>query len=205
MLYRSLALSLLFTTTTLFIGCADSVATPEPEDNEQEVITTVELTFTDSGGAESVFTFADPEDDGDPVIDDIVLPTGADFDLSVRFLNELESPAEDITEEVDEESHEHQIFIFGSAVDGPATDNAGAIVTHTYADTDSEGLPVGLDNSITTNAVGNGEFSLILRHLPVENDSPLKVEGLAGDFASGGEAALPGDSDVNVTFRLEVE
>ena len=35
----------------------------------------------------------------------------------MRFLNELEDPAEDITEEVEDESDQHQVFFTGTAAE----------------------------------------------------------------------------------------
>ena len=137
------------------------------EDSDNEVITTVVLTFTpDGGGTDLDFTWADPEDDGSPVIDDIVLPT-RDYTLAVGFLNELEDPAEEITEEIEDEDDMHQVFFTGSGVEGPATStNAAAVVMHTYADTDASGNPVGLSNDIATVQAGAGELIVTLRHMP---------------------------------------
>jgi hypothetical protein len=91
---------------SLLAACGD-VKNPE-EVNAEEVITTIALTFTPtSGGAALEFAWADPENDGSPVIDDILLSDADDYTLTVSFLNELEDPAEDITEEVDAESDQH--------------------------------------------------------------------------------------------------
>lgn len=186
------------------VACVD-VENPDTQDNDQEVITTVRLTFTPDGGGDALtFAVADPENDGSPVIDDIALAAGTTYAMSVAFLNELEAPAEDITVEVSEESDEHQVFIFGSGVSGPATgDNADAVVTHAYADTDENGLPVGLSNTITATTAGAGELSVMLRHLPVENGTAQKVADLAAQLAAGD--TLPGEPDADVTFPLVVE
>ena len=120
--------------------------------------------------------------------------------------HELEDPAEDITPEIEDEGDEHQVFFTGSAVQGPATGpNPAAVVEHAYADTDADGLPLGLDNTLTTLGVGAGELVLTLRHLPLENDQPVKVAGMAEDVAEGGFGAIGGDNDVQITFNLEVE
>ncbi len=173
--------------------------------DDNEVITTVTLTFTpDAGGSDLVFTWADPEDDGDPVIDDIVLPSG-DYALSVGFLNELEDPAEDITEEIADEDDAHQVFFTGSGIEGPATGtNASAVITHSYADADANGNPVGLDNDISTIAAGTGELLVTLRHMPPEDGNDVKTSTAAEDVASGGFAAIGGDNDAEVTFPIEV-
>lgn len=188
-------------------GCEGPVADGGPEENEEEVITAVELTFTPGGGgADIVAIWEDPENDGDPVIDDIVFTNGETYALSVRFLNQLEDPAEDITEEVADEDDEHQVFIYGDAVDGPATDSpASAIVTHAYEDEDDDGLPVGLENTIVATGTGTETLSVMLRHLPPENETAVKVDGLAEDFAADGTNGIAGDVDADVDFNLTVE
>lgn len=207
MTLRSLSSTASIVAATLAMtGC------PNPEDvtpppNPQEVITTVTLTFTpDGGGAEMVFSHADPENDGSPVVDAIELAADENYDLTVKFINELAEPAEDITEEVDGESDEHQIFVYGSGVEGPATKpNANKLVTIAYADTDANSLPIGLTNTVVTDATGTAELKIMLRHLPPEDGTAVKAEGLAADFAEGGTTAIGGDVDVDLTFPLTVE
>ena len=175
--------------------------------HEHEVITTVVLSLT-SQVDDSVleYSWADPENDGDPVIDDLILAAGTNYDVAVAFWNELEDPAEDITPEIEDEGDEHQVFFTGDAVQGPATgDNADAIVEHAYADADEEGLPLGLDNTLAALATGTGDLVLTLRHLPAENDEAVKVEGLAEQVADGGFGSIGGENDVQITFVVDVE
>lgn len=201
-------LSLIFavSATVALTGCLD-VEDPGTGPGEQEVITTVTLSFApEGGGAPLVFSHADPENDGGPVIDPIALDLGTNYALSVQFQNELEDPAEDITVEVKDEGFEHQVFIYGSGVQSPATaTNAGALIEVAYTDTDDNDLPVGLDNSVGAISAGTGELKLMLRHLPPENDTVVKVDGLAADFANDGSAGIPGEVDADVTFPITVE
>ena len=190
----------------LLSACAD-VEEHDHHDHEHEVMTTVVLDFTSqTDGSELSFSWADPEDDGSPVIDDIILLDADDYTLSLSFINELEDPAEDLTEEIEDEGDEHQIFFTGSAVEGPATGtNPDAIITQAYADEDDGGLPVGLENTITTVAAGSGELTVTLRHMPLENGETIKTDTLAADVADGGFEAIGGDNDVQITFNIEVE
>lgn len=186
------------------VGC-DDVENPTGL-NPEEVITTVNLTFTpDDGGAASTFTWDDPENDGSPVIDDIVLTPGM-YTMDVAFLNSLENPPEDITAEVNDESDEHQVFVLGSVVAAADADIAPpeALFAHSYADMDSNGLPVGLTNTISIQDLGTGDLRIVLRHLPEQAGVVQKVAGLAAIAASGVEQ-LPGESDVDVTFTVTVE
>jgi len=186
-------------------ACFD-VENPDEGDNEEEVITRVALTFTPDGGGDAVVAaFADPENDGDPTIDPITLAVGTTYALALTFENQLADPVEDITAEVADEGDEHQVFIYGPAVQGPATgDNPDHVVTHAYADEDAAGLPIGLDNTVVAAAAGTGDFKVMLRHLPAEGGVAVKVEGLAETFAVDGNA-IAGDADVDVTFPLTVE
>lgn len=193
-------------TPLLLVALAACKDTENPEEvNENEVITTVELAFTPAGGgADRVFAWSDPENDGSPVIDPVVLLDAEDYTLAVRFVNELAEPPEDITLEVDEEGDQHQVFFTGSAVQGPASASADAVITQSYADTDVNGLPVGLASDVTTLGTGSGELVVTLRHMPPEG-GPAKVAGLAELVASDGIEALPGDTDASVTFDLAVQ
>ena len=186
-------------------GCPD-VENPDEGENEEEVITRVGLTFSPIAGGEVVTAaHSDPENDGSPVIDPITLDNGVAYTLTIRFENELADPVEDITAEVADEDDEHQVFISGSGVEGPATgDSAVNVVTHTYLDTDDNGLPVGLENRIVASAVGSGEFKVMLRHLPPEDGVATKVAGLAEAFATEG-GGIAGEADVDVTFPITVE
>jgi hypothetical protein len=186
-------------------GCSDAEH-PHDGEHEGEVITTVRLALTAADGTTAEFSWSDPEMDGSPVIDPIVLDEGGVYAVAVQFLDEASDPAEDITGEVAEESDEHQVFFTGSAVSGPAVStDAEAPILHAYADTDANGLPIGLDNTFTAQTVGSGDLIVTLRHLPPENDSAVKLEGLAQSVASGGFSAIGGDNDAQVTFPVTVE
>ena len=189
----------------LLLGCPD-VEKPDDNINANEVITTVELTFTPVGGGEAlVFKHADKENDGDPVIDPVVLPRGA-WAMGVRFLNELEDPAEDITIEIkDEESDEHQVLVYGSGVASPATgDDAAALVAVAYDDADDNGFPLGIAHTVDAATAGVAELNLMLRHLPPENGTAVKNGAVAADFAAGGSGAIGGEVDADVVFPLIV-
>ncbi|NVB38848.1 hypothetical protein G6O69_13485 [Pseudenhygromyxa sp. WMMC2535] len=185
----------------------------DDHNHETEVISTVELTFTpDAGGDPVVATFFDSDGDGgmSGTAEAINLVAGMTYTLELSFLNELESPAEDITEEIREEAEDHFVFIAGDGVEGPASSTASPFVTHAYADVESDytenlvgdDLPVGLYNTITATGEGSSELRVMLRHLPELNGSPQKSADLPSLFAAGD--ALPGDVDVDVTFELNV-
>jgi hypothetical protein len=174
--------------------------------NPQELITAVTLTFTPGAlGTTVVAEFDDPDGDGGepPTIDPIELVDGGIYTLTITFENRLEDPPEDITAEVEDEAEEHQIFLTGSAVGGPATDKPGAPLFHQYADQDANGLPIGLTNTIDAQ-VGAGELTVTLRHLPPINGNPTKTADIAGQVRDGGFSSIGGETDAQVTFDVNV-
>ncbi|MBX7079799.1 MAG: hypothetical protein K1X88_11465 [Nannocystaceae bacterium] len=200
------------TITALLGGCAEPFdADP---DAETEIITTVRLTFTpEGGGAAITAAFTDPDGDGgmpgnaEPIA---LLASGA-FTLAVEFANALEQPEADITAEVREEAQDHQVFLLGTAVRGPATGtDAAAPLLHAYDDVESDygentgdDLPVGLVNRITVQAAGTGTLTVLLRHMPPQGGTPQKVAGLAEGLAAG--EPLPGEVDAQVDFMVTVQ
>jgi hypothetical protein len=181
-------------------------------DHENEVISRVELIFTPTGGgAPLVFAFDDPDGDGgvSGSADTIELAAGVEYTLAVRFQNSLVDPPEDLTDEIKGEAEDHLVFVVGD-VAGPAASAPTALVTHAYADVESdygenavgEDLPVGLIHTITGSAAGEGKLRVILRHLPEVNGQPQKTADLPADLAAGRD--LPGSVDADVSFDLVV-
>lgn len=191
---------------TFALGFAACAREESPnQGNENEVITTVTLTFVPTvGGAAVVARVNDADGDGGnaPTIDPINLASGM-YDLTLTLENRLETPSEDITAEVRDEAVEHQIFFTGTGVNGPASDQVGAPVVHSYADLDANGLPIGLANKITASA-GGGILTVTLRHMPPVNDAPVKTASAVEVVRTGGFATLGGSTDVQVNFPLTV-
>ncbi len=171
-----------------------------------EVMTTVRLNFVPESGGETVtFSWADPENDGSPVIDAITLTEGETYTVNIEVWNELEDPAEDVTIELRDELDEHQFFFTGDAVSSPANESTSAVVSQAYADEDSDGYPVGLSNTFVALAAGTGEMTIMLRHMPPVNDTPVKTGGLADLVKNGDVDSLPGNVDILVNFDVTVE
>lgn len=184
------------------VACGDDGGS----ENENEVITTVALSFAPMGGGAAVnAAFDDPDGDGGaaPTVDPINLVNGTTYALTVRFQNKLEDPPEEITDEVRDEGEDHQLFFTGTAVNGPATNNLAAPLRHTYGDTDRGGLPIGLTNTIVA-ATGTGMLTITLRHLPPLDGAAVKVADLATRVKTGGITAIGGDTDAEVSFMVTV-
>ncbi|PWL30336.1 hypothetical protein [uncultured Roseivirga sp.] len=178
----------MFLMLSVFTACDSD--DPEPV-NEEELITTVELTFTNDNDASDVvsasFTDLDGEGGNDPIIDNISLMANATYTLTVKFLNEEETPAEDITEEVEEEDDEHQVFYIATGVNG---------FTYSYNDADDNQNPLGLEGTVTTGAAGDGSLRVVLVHEPNKTASGVS----AGDITNAG-----GEADIDVTFNLSIQ
>jgi hypothetical protein len=164
-------------------------------DHENEVITTIRLTFTPPAGAPVVAVWDDPDGDGGapPTIDAIALAASTTYALTIAFENGLESPPEDITQEIRDEGEDHQLFFTGDAP-----------LAVTYADTDRNGLPIGLTTMVAASA-GTGDFIVTLRHMPPRDGQPVKTATSADQVATGGITAVGGDTDATGTFAVTVQ
>ena len=101
------SLSILLFASLLFVACSNDDENPEPV-NEEEVITTMTVTLLPNGGGTPV-TLQTRDLDGDgPNAPTVTvsgnLTAGATYNGSIVLLNETEDPAENITEEVQEEA-----------------------------------------------------------------------------------------------------
>ena len=157
------------------ISCSDDDENPQAVD-EEEVITTMNITLTASG---SSVTLQSQDLDGDGPNAPTISVSGdlnanTTYTGSIELLNETETPAEDITLEVAEEDDEHQFFFTVG----------GAITESTYADEDGDGNPVGINFQLVTGDAGNGSIQITLRHEPKKpNDGTLADAGGETDIA----------------------
>jgi len=175
---------------SIFISsCSDDDTPPAPV-NEEEVITTMTITLQSPLGDNVELKTYDSDGDGpnEPVLTvSGNLAAATIYTGTIELLNETESPAEDITEEIAEEDLEHQFFFnVGGGLDCVAT----------YAQEpggfDSEGNPLGLTFNLTTSSAGSGTFTVTLRHEPTKpNDGTLSGAG--------------GSTDIDATFNISVE
>lgn len=172
-----------------FVACKKDDPKEPVIPNEEEVITTLNFTLTPVGGGTPVeFKFKDLDGDGGnpPEISVGKLDTNTQYTGSVELLNELETPADDITIEVREEAEEHQFF-FQSTASG---------LSVAYDDLDADGKPIGLTTTITTQGASTGTLTITLKHEPVKDASGVSM----GDITNAG-----GETDIEVTFDVGIE
>jgi hypothetical protein len=165
---------------TAFSCSKDEV--PE-EINEEELITTVEVALSSAeGNVNMVYRDLDADGPQTPTINvSGPLKSGVRYVGTITFLNESESPAEDVTEEVEDESDEHQVFFVAN----------GFSLNLEYLNNDGNGQPLGTEFAITP-TTGSGTLTVILRHLPTKPNN-------------GNPDTAGGETDVLVTFSVNVQ
>ncbi len=160
--------------------------TDDPEvENEEELITTINLTFSPVGGGSNVvFTIYDADGDGpiEPVYTNGTLAANTTYNTTIEVLNEVEG--EDITTEILEEDEEHQFF-FGMA--------NGLDLNFAYADADDNGNPVGVETIFITGEPSTGKLTVTLRHEPNKSAEGVK-DGIITN--AGGETDVEAEFDV---------
>lgn len=170
----------------LFTACKkdeNEVATPAPEANEEELITSLEVHIyrMDGSGDTAVFAFRDLDGPGGAApqpIDTIALDAETSYGCFLKLLNESASPVDNITTEIENESDEH-LFCFT-----PSAANLSIVRT------DSDGTyEIGLQSAWTTGAISSGDVTITLKHQPgIKNGS-----------------CEPGETDIEVTFPVEIQ
>ena len=174
--------------TLLFSGACKKEDPVIP--NEEEIITTLIYTLTpDSGGVPVELTFRDLDGDGGnaPIITDGYLNANKNYSGTLMLLNEIETPAGDISKEIKDEDQSHQFFF---AVAG------GLELDISYDDQDSEGNPVGLTTHVTTGNVSQGQLTIVLRHKPDKS---------ATGVAEGNITNAGGETDIEVSFGVYIQ
>lgn len=154
--------------------------------NEEELITTLKLKFTEVGGGTSTtFTFKDADGPGGaaPTVNETIsLAPNKQYNCEITVLNESVSPAEDITTEIVNEADDHQFYF----------EPSGLGITVSNLNTDSKALPLGTTSRWATSAtLATGTVKLTLKHKP-----GVKA---AGDLVSKGET----DIEVNFAARIQ--
>ena len=201
-LFRNLRLMALFFAAITVVSCSNDDNAPE-EENEEEVITDVTLVFTNDSNPADVVTATAVDPDGEgiqelQVQDEITLAVDTQYTLTFEIFNNLETPGEDIGEEIEDEDDEHQIFFSFTtdAFDSPAgngnIDTASDPIN--YNDQDDNMNPVGLSTTWTTPAAATttgGTFTVRLQHQP--------------DIKTGTTGANDGDTDFDLEFVLNIQ
>ncbi|MDR7131908.1 hypothetical protein J2X69_004274 [Algoriphagus sp. 4150] len=181
-----------------FSSCSSDDPVPE---NDGELITDVTLTFQEidengnAVGDSFDFTASDPqgiEVGSAPTIETVTLTKGKTYQMSIEVYNSIAD--EDITEEILEESDEHQFYFLGTAFVGSPV--------LSYAYDDEGGVLLGLKGIVTvasTPATNNATMRILLRH-DLDKDYPGADNPNFEGYAQAG-----GESDLDISFPLILE
>ncbi|MDO6803610.1 type 1 periplasmic binding fold superfamily protein [Wenyingzhuangia sp. 1_MG-2023] len=156
--------------------------------NEEELITTLTYTLTPTdGGDDVVLIYKDLDAEGtsfDAEITNGSLEANKTYSGVITLSNESEDPAENMTEEVEEEANDHQFFF----IDIPTG------FTISYDDSDSDGNPIGLSTIVETkDTYVGGDLTIILKHEPNKFAEDITIY----DATNAG-----GETDIEVTFEM---
>ncbi len=157
------------------------------EDNDEEIITTMNLKFTPvTGGAATTFSFDDADGPGGaaPTLDSIKLNANLAYTVDIEILNKTTNPDTDITGEIRTEAAAHRFYF------APV-----ANVTVSNLDKDANNVSLGLKSTWTTSTAGIGSIIVVLRHYG--NNPPGKLEA---DPASDPKS----DTDISVVFPVKI-
>lgn len=178
----------------VLVGLGFTSCTKDPVvENQEELITSLTVTFIPDGGGQNVnFSFLDEDGNGGKIAEINTsgeLKPGLVYTVTAKFGNASVVPAKDITTEINEEAADHQVFyVFGNGLQES--------VTQEYLDTDINGFPVGLKMRMTPSKSGLGTMTVLLRHLPDKAASGVK---------EGNPANAGGETDVQVEFPVKIQ
>lgn len=160
--------------------------------NENELITTIIIEFTNDDDPQDKVTIEWEDLDGDgsqePVITSGNLRVNSTYSANVKFLDKVNN--KDVTEEIEEEDDEHQVYYgFSDQL----------FTSFEYLDEDRDGKPLGLKFRVTTgqNPLQNASLRVILVHEPDKSrnnpDTPWVYNEDIGD-----------DIDIDATLRVNL-
>ena len=177
----------IFLLLVIFSSCKKE---SKPETNDEEVITTMKLTFVPVGGGTTLtYQFDDADGPGGnaPVQDVITLSPSKSYQVSIQLLNKTVNPVSDITTEVQAESDAHRFYY------EPST---GSNITVSQLDNDTNGVPLGVNGTWTSGAASTGTLKVTLRHYP---GTPPGKE--TSDPVNSSKSA----TDVEVVFNTSIQ
>ncbi|RXK51048.1 hypothetical protein [Aquirufa rosea] len=159
----------------------------EPTD-DNELITTVELGFTNSKGVTKTFAFQDLDANSltpPDKFESILLEANESYDMDIKVYDDSKPTRVDVTKKIEDDAEAH-LFVFKVT---PAS-----LFSVKAKDKDKNNLPLGLKNSGKTQGKGSGKLHVILKHQPPANGKRTKT----------GDEDL-GSTDIDLEFKLEVK
>jgi len=171
----------LFAALLLFTGC-DSTEPDAERPIQQELVTRLQISLTPRTGSSATQTFTATSSDAliqssSLDIDTITLAAGTTYDGTIRLFDDPNTL--EVTEEIaTDEANVHQIFY-------TPNDAISASVTVEYADTDPNGLPIGITFTVDVapGASGAGTIRVELNHYTnVVKNGTVRADDREVDF-----------------------
>ena len=170
-----------------FLACKKDPEVLPTDDNE--LITTVELVFTDPANVAHSFTFRDIDGDSrtaPEAFDTLKLSRNTEYTVAIHIGDESKGTLEDITSGIAEESDVH-LFVYRP--------NPVSLLAIQITDVDKNALPIGLNAKAKTQYFpGSGLLQVMLKHQPPLNGKVVKT----------GDEDL-GSTDLDLSFPLIIK
>lgn len=178
------------TLLAILILCLNSLTScdnsdPEPIIVEEEVITSVDLTFTNKQNPQDIITASYKDVDGNKSQSKLILAANTVYSVSVNFLNEAKQPSEDLTAQISSRSQDYMVFYVPSD---------GLDFSYLYQDADVNNKVVGLIGDGYTGNAGSGDLTVTLLYRPTKN-----ITGVPHPSLTDGETKL------ETTFEFEIQ
>lgn len=155
----------------------------EPPTTTEELITTIEVNFSDSANSSDKYTYIYKDTDGDggnppEKFDTIKLVQGKTYFCTLKILDESGSSTKDITEEIKNESADH-LFCF-----------AVRDINSKIKRTDTDGtFEIGIESKWLSGSAGNGFVRITLKHQPGVKNGQCD----------------PGATDIDIDFPVQIK
>lgn len=183
---------LFFLSTAVLLGLASCKENNVPDiENDEELITTMEVFLQPSGGitdARLLFRDTDGAGGEEATLITDTLFQNTTYQVEIFLYDETGEAIDTVSKEVLREGSSHQFFFQFEPQMGIST---------SYRDSDENGRPIGLQSQFAIpDTTGNTELTIILRHQP---------EKSARGVADGDITNAEGDSDIEVSWPIYIQ
>ncbi len=178
-------LAILLVMSGLIFSCKKET----PEENDEEVITTLTVKLTPVGGGTPIeFSYDDADGPGGnaATVQTIALVANKTYNVALTVLNKTTNPVTDITPEIVSEGNAHRFYY---------EQTLGNNITVSNLNNDANAMPLGTTSTWTTSNSGAGKIKLTLRHYP---NTPTNKD------ASNTVNSTKSATDIEVSFDTTV-
>lgn len=175
-------LIILYWVLSCFTSCLkENIENP----NEEELITTVGVRLIDQKSQEqSIYLFRDLDGTGGLApqqFDTIKLKSSSIYDMQIILGNESVAPVDDIKNEVEAESNDHQLYY----------EPIGISLQITQLNKDDKGYDLGTTSKWEVGSAGKGSVRITLKHKP--------------GFKTSNDSIDVGETDIEIEFPVIIQ